>query len=273
MIRRMITAVLMTWGICNGQSAARSASDKELAFQDVSIKQIKPDVLRGYVRSASDGVICVNTSLIYQIGYAYGVEPEEIHGLPDWAKNNRYDISYKVAAQDIETYQLHPAEKQLMMQAALEKRLKLDVKFGSKEVPMYQLVIAKGGPKLHVARIGDNYADGMRGPDGTPVTGSGTWYSQGMFTGQRVTISALTGTLKVLTGRDVIDKTGLVADYDISLRWTAEFNPSSPTSASVADAGTSIFNALENQLGLKLEPIVGEIKTLTIKHIEPPSEN
>jgi uncharacterized protein (TIGR03435 family) len=138
---------------------------------------------------------------------------------------------------------------------------------------MYQLVIAQGGPKLHEAKPGDTYADGIKARDGTPIGGAGVMMSRGSYTGQQVTVAALLNLLKGASGRPVVDKTGLTGKYDITLRWTPELGPSSPDSAPPEDTGPSIFNVLEEQLGLKLEPTKGTVPTLIIDHIEPPTEN
>jgi len=255
-------------------AAPTSVPAKPIAFDVVSIKQNKSDSMGGSARSSPDGVTFVNTNMLVQIAPAYGVEMDEVSGLPDWAKENHYDIQYKVAAEDIAAYRKLPrSESQRMTQAVLEDRLKLKVHFGTKEVPMYQLVIAKGGPKLHEAKPGDTYPNGMKAPDGTPISGSGMRMGRGMITGQQIAVSFILNSLKAATGRDVIDKTGLTGKYDIDLHWTPESPAVSPDSAPLDVAGPSIFTALEEQLGLKLEPTKGDIKTLIIDHIEPPTPN
>jgi uncharacterized protein (TIGR03435 family) len=255
-----------------GQTATTPTSP--LAYDVVSIKQNKSDTGGGSGHSTPDGEANLNTLLAYQIAPAYGVEPDDIYGLPDWAKTNHYDIQTKVAAEDIAAYRkLHHAERERMMQAVFADRLKLKAHLGSKEVPMYQLVIAKGGPRLHEAKPGDTYANGIKLPDGTPIGGTGAFMGRGSYTGQQVTIGSLLNSIKGATGRPVLDKTGLTGKYDISLHWTPDPGPSSPDSAPPDDAGPTIFGALEDQLGLKLEPTKGTIPTLTIDHIEPPSEN
>jgi len=254
------------------QSAA--SDSKLIAFDVVSIKQNKSDSGGGSGRSTPDGDTNINTLLAFQIGPAYGVEPDNIYGLPDWARNNRYDIQYKVAAEDIETYRkLSRNEHQRMTQAIFEDRLKLKAHISSKEVPMYQLVIAKGGPKLHEAKPGDTYATGIKLPDGTPIGGAGAFMGRGSYTGQQVSITSMLNSLKSATGRPVVDKTGLTGKYDISLRWAPDPGPTSPDSATPDDTVPSIFTALEEQLGIRLEPTKGTIPTLIIDHIEPPSEN
>ena len=95
-------------------AAQPAASDaKQITFDVVSIKQNKSDSMGGSARSMPDGVTFVNTTLLFQIAPAYGVELDEVYGLPDWAKDNHYDIQYKVAAEDIAAYRKLPrAESQ-----------------------------------------------------------------------------------------------------------------------------------------------------------------
>ena len=252
-----------------------AASDaKLLTFDVVSIKQNKSDGGGGSGRSTPDGDTNINSLLAYQIAPAYGVEPDDIYGLPDWAMNNRYDIQTKVAAEDIAAYRKLPrADRERMMQAVFEDRLKLKAHLGSKEVPMYQLVIAKGGPKLQEGKPGDTYANGIKLPDGTPIGGAGAFMGRGSYTGQQVTVLDLLNMLKGPTGRPVIDKTGLTGEYDISLHWAPDLGASSPGPAPPDDTLPSIYTALEDQLGLKLEPTKGTIPTIVIDHIEKPSEN
>jgi uncharacterized protein (TIGR03435 family) len=245
-----------------------------LTFDAVSIKQNKSQSMGGSGRSTPDGETLVNQSLVGEISFAYGVASDDVIGLPSWVRDNRYDIQYKVAPEDIPAYhKLHGADRLRMRQAVLEDRLKLKAHLGSKEVPMYQLVIAKGGPKLHEAKPGDTYADGLKLPDGTPMAGSGIMAGRGTLVGQQVPVSALLNSLKGATGRPVLDKTGLTGKYDISLHWSPDLGAASPDSAPADDAGLSIYTALEDQLGLKLEPTKGTVPTLIIDHIEPPTEN
>ncbi len=252
---------------------AEDVPAKPLAFDAVSIRLNKSVGQGGWAQSTPDGFTSVNFPLMGQIGPAYGVEPDQVYGLPGWAESNRYDIQAKVAGEDVEAYRkLGREQKQLMLRAVFEDRLKLKVHLGTKEVPMYQMVIARNGPKLHEAKPGDTYPDGLKAADGTPIAGPGYAMRPGQFTSQQIPVSALLNSLKAETGRTVIDKTGLTGKYDITLLWTPDHGRASGD-VPPADTGPSIFSALEEQLGLKLELTKGSIKTLTIDHIDPPSEN
>ena len=261
---------------CLAAALAQTATPPapSIAYDVVSIKQNKSGSMNGGARSNPDGEIWTNQSLEGIIGPAYGVEPSDVYGLPDWVKTNRYDMQFKVAPEDVPAYRKTrgPAARR-MMQTVLEDRLKLKAHLSTKEVPMYQLVIAKGGPKLHEAKPGDTYANGIKGPDGAPIAGPGAMMGRGMFTGQHVPVSDLLNSLKGATGRPVLDNTGLTGKYDITLRWAPDLGPTSPDSTPPDDTLPTIFGALEDQLGLKLEPTKGTIPTLIIDHIEPPTEN
>jgi uncharacterized protein (TIGR03435 family) len=255
-------------------AAAAEDPAKAIAYDVVSIHLNKSDSPGGSARSNPDGDVMVNQSLEGMIGPAYGVEPDQVYGLPAWVKTNRYDMQFKVAAEDIPAYgKLHGRESMRMLQAVLEDRLKLKAHLGSKEVPMYNLVIAKDGPKLHQAKDGDTYADGIKMPDGTPVGSSWATMGRGMFRGQQVTVGSLVNSLKSATGRQVVDKTGLTGKYDISLRWMPDEGPPPMLNGEPDTSLPSIYTVLEDQLGLKLESTKGPIKTLVIDHIELPSEN
>ena len=243
-------------------------------FDVVSIRLSKADARGGSARSTVDGDSYVNQSLEGLIGPAYGVEPDQVYGLPGWVKSNRYDMQFKVAEEDLPAYRkLRRAQEMRMLQEVLEDRLKLQAHTGTKEVPMYQLVVAKGGPRLHEARPGDTYPDGLKMPDGTPMGGSGATMGRGYFIGQQTTVAGLLNSLKGATGRNVLDKTGLTGKYDISLHWTPDQLAIADDTAPPDASPLSIFKALEEQLGLKLEPTKGLTKTLHIDHIEPPTEN
>ncbi len=160
----------------------------------------------------------------------------------------------------------------------------------TKELPVYALVIAKNGPKLHEAKPGDTYANGIKGPDGGP-TGTGIMRVKmgaggtSELVGQGLPIESLVRLLSGQLHRTVLDKTGMKGIYDIMLQWTpdeshgamfkgAEGGQLGTDSApSPESSGPSIFTAIQEQLGLKLESQKGPVEILVIDHVERPSEN
>ena len=212
-------------------------------------------------RSLPDGYSASNIDLKSLIANAYGVRPDQISGGPDWIDSNRYDIEAKVVAANGSTPQpIAREERSLMLRSLLADRFKLAVHNETKEAPIYELVVAKNGPKLQPAK-----------PDQpTRMTMGGS----GKATMEVDQISALIYQLSLQVGRPVVDKTGLTGKYDIKLEWTRDPGPDSEDAASTdASAGPSIFIAVQEQLGLKLNSTKGPVDTLIIDHSEPPTPN
>jgi uncharacterized protein (TIGR03435 family) len=126
-------------------------------------------------------------------------------------------------------------------------------------LPIYNLIVAKGGAKL--------------GP--TQESGSSVSTSSGRIEVQMAnSVTVLAEELSKVAGRDVVDKTGIAGRYDLKLRWTPD-DVSEPKllNGVAVDSGPSLFTALEEQLGLKLEPAKGSVQVLVIDHVEMPSAN
>jgi uncharacterized protein (TIGR03435 family) len=148
-----------------------------------------------------------------------------------------------------------------MLQTLLKDRFKLSFHSETKEVPVYALVIAENGLKIQRAIPGDTYPNGFKRSDGAPV-GAGDWSQPGKFVGQGVPIAPLVQDLsEPYLHRTVLDMTGLTDKYDFTLQWTP------------VESQAAIFTAIQEQLGLKLEPEKGPMQILIIDHAEKPSEN
>jgi uncharacterized protein (TIGR03435 family) len=190
---------------------------------------------------------------------------------PDWINSARYLIqgkppdSIRDAMQTMTSAQ-RSKEVQLMEQGLLADRFKLKAHFETREMSVYQLTVAKGGPKLKE----------------NPDAGKGVAaVNPSWIRGNDVPMHVLCGLLESLPdigGRVVIDKTGLSGTYDFNLKWT----PLEPTTPPSVSSGTtpspdaesaSLFTAIEEQLGLKLVSTKGPGQVLVIDHIERPSEN
>jgi uncharacterized protein (TIGR03435 family) len=228
----------------------------------------------------SDRFTASNTPLIWLIGMAYGYHNDRIGGLPEWAKTDRFDIEAKVNADDVAILKpLGPEQRMLLLKPLLVDRFKLQVHSESREVAMYALVIAKNGPKFKEARPGDTYPDGFKGADGTSRAGTMSM-SPGKFVVRALPMNQLVRMLSGQLGRAVVDKTGLTGKYDFMLKWTPDnggdeiprpgTNPPPPPPP---DGGPSLFTAVQEQLGLKLESTKGPVEFLVVDHVELPSEN
>jgi len=246
-------------------------------FDVVSIKPNKSG--SGMFRSMTipDGVHMENAPLIMVIRQAYGLfnsNDDLITGIPDWAKSDRFDIEAKVAGTDVDDLKkLTRDQRGQMLQTLLEDRFKLKAHRETMERPIYWLVVAKGGAKLKQAAEGDTYPNGIKSPDGK---GRGGMISmgRGLFTAQGIPISDLLSSLTQITGRTVLDKTGLTGTYDIALKWTPDDGPPPMLNGeSDPNAPPNLFTAIQEQLGLKLEAGKGPVQGLVVDRLEKPSEN
>ena len=176
--------------------------------------------------------------------------------------------------------------RQHMLQVLLADRFGLVIHRETQELPVYTLVIAKNGPKLQVAKPGAAYPNGIKLPPGTEA--AGVWVMRqgvgGSFTitAQAIPLASLVPQLSFNAGRPVLDKTGLVGKYDFTLTYSLDQNqfqspgsaPNGQPSATPPDpSGPSLFTALQEQLGLKMEAGKGPVEIIVIDHAERPSGN
>jgi bla regulator protein blaR1 len=246
------------------------------AFEVASIKPNKsgePDVRLMFT---PDGFSATNVPLREFIRMAYQVQEFQMSGGPPWINSERYDIEAKVDSSAAEQLrQLDQDQHRRMLQPLLEDRFQLKVHWEQKELPVYALAVAKNGPKLHEAKAGDTYPDGFKGPDGVGHAGL-MRIGPGGITAQGVPMDAIVRLLSQQLGRTVVDKTGLKGNYDVQLQWTPDNGPASmmgPDSKPAPDSGPSIFTAIQEQLGLKLESQKGPVDVLMIDSVGRPSAN
>ena len=208
-----------------------------------------------------------------------------IAGAPEWLNGGeRYDVEAKVAEAHIAAWKIPALQVKMlrvMMKAALADRMKVAVHIESRDASVYNLVVAKNGPKFKEAQTADASALKERHPDGMAIPG-GTVMSQGndgelRFFG--ASMESLTQVLSSIAGRPVQDRTGLTGRYDFSVQIGLPPPPppgqqlAGPSVGAVDSATSSIFTTVQEQLGLKLEPAKGTVETLVIDHVERPSEN
>lgn len=230
---------------------------------------------------------------IFQWAYAMPNQPgllrgNQIEGDPAWLSDELYDVVAKVSPADIVNWQkpeMRQTMLRAMLQAMLAERCKAVTNYGTTEAPVYDLVIAKGGPKFKRAETVDVAELRQKHPTGGMMRGTGTFAVRSPETTHfyAIPMSLLADTiLSSLSGRPVIDKTNLTGYYDIALPTSAlQAHPPAPPPAAPqpSDAPTpppddeSIFTALREALGLRLESAKGRVPTLVIDHVERPSEN
>jgi len=253
-------------------------------FEVASIKPAAPDQRGTFIRLAPGGRLNVtNMPVKEMIAIAWRIQPFQISGSPGWLDSARFDISAK--PEDGAKQSEAPA----MLQALLADRFQLTFHRETKELPIYALVVAKEGklgPKLTEAKEGGcTPFDPTKPPpppdrSKPPVMGcGGMMMGPDRMTALSVPIANLIPMLSRILGRTVIDKTGLTAKYDINMEWTPDesqairFPPDGPRPPPSDPSGPTIFTALQEQLGLKLESQKGPVEMFVIDHVERPSEN
>jgi uncharacterized protein (TIGR03435 family) len=213
---------------------------------------------------------------------AYGAKSDaQITGGPAAILRNRYDIEAKIDEEQfaqIKTMSSEDRRRQigLMLQALLADRFHLGVNFQAKELPVYALVLAKGGPKFHPSVTASSSHQGLSSRANSKKA-EATAYEDKALDG----LTRLLAAQPEVGDRTVVNKTGLSGKYDWSLHWARENNdavvtPGGNAAQSAADteaSGPELFTALEEQLGLKLKPQKDDVETIMIDHLEPPSEN
>jgi uncharacterized protein (TIGR03435 family) len=215
------------------------------------------------------------------IQFAYRGNQDFIGG-PDWIDTDRWDIEAKAAegAVPLRVGPLdvtRPDTLASMVQSLLEDRFKLTSHQEMKELPLYNLTVSKGGPKVKLS-------EDQTPPPALAATGAGQrgTIARGGIRLGRSDLEAKAQSMDLLAtalgalyaGRPVVDKTGLHGLYDFQLRWTnAALNPGASQTTAATPQGPSLFDALEEQLGLKLESGKGPLPVLVIDRVERPSEN
>jgi len=244
----------------HAQRAPGSGTDLAARKLTYDVVSIRPSNLEGMsISNSGDRFVARGTTLWGLLFNAYNVRPnDEVPGLPGWAKSDTFDVE---AGMDPDTYaelQRRPAQERstaraLMLQALLADRFKLKMHYESRERPIYALVIVKSGSRLKEWPA-----------DKTP---GGTSWGRGQITVHGEPMERFAFCLSDVLGREVQDKTGLTGKYGIELKWTPDELESTP------DASVSIFTAIQEQLGLKLESTRGAVQTFVVDQVERPSEN
>jgi bla regulator protein blaR1 len=247
------------------------AAQAQQAFEVASIKPNSTDDNRVMIRMAPGGrFTATGVTLRQLISQAYNVRDFQITGGPGWIGDERYDINAK--GPDGMPDRVPPEVLRPMLRALIEERFQLKTHKESKELPVFALVVGKGGPKLAASTEGQG-----------PMMRMG----RGQLNGKKIPMNMLAQQLAQQIGRNVINKTGLEGEYDINLEWTPEpgqgggpFGGHAPAGAGgeqqlpAADStGPTIFTAVQEQLGLRLESEKGPVETIVIDSVAKPTGN
>jgi len=266
-------------------------SSSTATFEVTSVKANKSGDGRVMIAMPPTGrYTATNVPLAILIRQSYNLQPFQVIGAPDWTTSDRFDIVAK-PPDGFSPDQLRP-----MVRALLADRFKLKAHMETREMPIYALVLAKSdgklGPNLKTAKTDcAALARGRRGggpPPAPPQPGQpmdcGFMIGNGNMNAGGMPMAELARSLAGFVNRIVIDKTGLTGNYDFQLTYTPEgrggilgLPPGAPPLGADAPAGDpnspSLFTALQEQLGLKLDSQKGPVEVLVIDSVEQPTED
>lgn len=231
-------------------------------FDVLSVKPANPNTPGMSIQTNRGRFVGRGVTLAFLIQFAYQLKPFQIFGGPTWINSEKYEIEGKF---DAEENKNNDDKLLLMLQAGLTDRFKLKSHRETRELPIFVLGVAKGGPILRPAQdVSKSSMQGgrqsARGANSHSLTSTGS------------TLANLAAQLSQNLGRKVIDQTGLKGSFDFTLEWTDDISANSGITVD-SPAGPSLFTALQEQLGLKLEASKGPVEVFVVDTAERPSAN
>ena len=287
-----IAAVAPLRAVRQAQTPSDSAQQPPLAFDTASVKPNKSGAEERYIRIDPSGasLTVVNLQLRELITFAYQIQSFQLEGGPDWITSDRFDILGKPERAVPGTGAFFNGQEPLrmMVRTLLADRFKLVMHKETKELPIFELVLArqdgKPGPQLRPAAVdcaarSAAAARGEKPPEspGPPGPGScGMNMNPVSVRAGGVTLTMLANILERTVGRLVIDRTGLTGNWDLEVKYTPERSqipPGVEPPVPIDWNGPSLYTALEEQLGLKLRPARGPVEVLVIDSVQQPTPN
>jgi uncharacterized protein (TIGR03435 family) len=240
------------------------AANADPSFEVATIKPTRPDEQRRFFLVQGRRFKTANTSLSALIAWAYRIHPKQIVNAPDWADADKFDIEGEPDGEG----QPSGDQWRLMLRKLLTERFKLTFHNDKKELSVYVLSAARGGEKMSKSQ-GD--------PNGLPAL---FFHGLGAL---NVTNANMGDFVQLLQGavmdKPVLDQTGLSGRFDFTLNWTPDESQFGgqfahlPPQADGASTPPSLYTALQEQIGLKLEATRAPAGVMVIDHVEKPSEN
>ena len=241
-------------------SASGSAQDlkpmdarADPAYEIATVKPSDPANTSSGFQLRGRRVIVLNETTEAMLVFAYGIQKRQIVNAPAWVNDTHYDITGTPDAEG----QPNVQQMRGMLRKLLEERFQLHAHEDRREMPVYVLEVAKNLTKLLKSTSNDEQPD---------QTGNGAAVADYRFTNH--TMEDFAGFLQFELDRPVVDETALTGRYNFTLKWTRD-----PLDKAVSDAAPSVFSAMQEQLGLKLEPAKRPAKVLVIDRLERPSSN
>jgi uncharacterized protein (TIGR03435 family) len=240
------------------EADAPMAKDADPDWEVVSVKARDPNDPSNAQSMSMKGrqFVIVNRPVEGMLLFAYGMHKKEIVGAPEWMEAERWDV------QGVPDVPGHPSLKQTqnLIRKLLEERFGLKVHRETKELAVYAITVSKGGKKMSPS-AGD--------PNGTPDENEG---SNGSVVTMRMTNMSMrefAPDLGYFLDRPAVDQTGLTGRYDFQLQWAVD-ESKAPADGS---APPGLFTAIQEQLGLKLEPVKAPTDVLVVDAVQRPGAN
>jgi uncharacterized protein (TIGR03435 family) len=212
-------------------------------FEAATVKPGNPDIHGTRTSTPPGRVVLESITLREAVRMAYQLNEPELFGGPKWVDSEHYDIEGK--AEGVVSRE----QRMLMLQSLLVDRFKLKLHRETREIPLYALTVAKGGPKLTPSTPNGGSSSGPRN-----VTAKGA------------TIEVFARMLSDVLMQPVVDRTGLTGNYDVRVDFA-------PMQGPADDTAPSLFTAIQEQLGLKLESTKGPVEVVVIDSAEKPDAN
>jgi uncharacterized protein (TIGR03435 family) len=244
------------------QSAPATPRHAAKTFDVVSIHPSDPALTTEDLGWNHGELSARGVTLSFLIQVAYDIRDFQVVGIPRGLDSAKYDISTRTEGAEAEPTPVDAASAkdqvqayQTRLQAMLADRFHLKLQVVTKDMPIYALVVAKAGPKLRKAEQTGDYLHVHVLPNGSEMEA------------RNIAMPDFADEISVELQRKVIDETGLKGGYDFELKWT-------PDNVQAPDASApSLFTAVQEQLGLKLDHRTGPMQVYLIDHIEAPTAN
>jgi bla regulator protein BlaR1 len=231
------------------------------AFEAASIRPAAPGARGDSTRTPpGGGLSATNVTLRHLIGFAYQVRESQIYGGPSWVESERYDVIAK-AANEEGVAAARPRAVRERLQTLLSERFHLSVHRETKDLPVFALVVTRSGHKLRASTAAEDESSTL------------SQRAAGEILARRASMQMFASALTDILGRPVLDKTGLAGPFDFTLRWDPAATMPADLRGTPDLPGASIFTAVQEQLGLKLESQKGPVEVIMIDRAEHPSEN
>ena len=238
--------------------AAAAAQETAPRFEVASVKpNVGADRSIPFRTPPADGITLTNFPLESIVRFAYSVQPFRVEGLPAWTREERFDIAAKAAGP------ITDEQRRLMMRSLLVERFRLKARFVTREKTIYVMTTARADKQLGPGLT--PRPECATAPPDKPCQSGGSGRSDAIQL-RAVTLTQLAdGMLSTLRGELVRDETGVPGAFDVQMSWRPE------TSTDADDARPAFVTAVQEQLGLKLEPLRRPVEVLVVESIDRPT--